>query len=156
MFSGVYDLIFSKFLYFWLITAIFFLLFEIGSPGLFFFLSFFFGAIIAAGSTVFTDSVILQGIIFLFGSVLSFLVLHFWVKKRFSKEKRHEHTNVSALKGKHAIVIKLVPDNINSFGSVKVGGEIWSARSIDLKEILVGSTVEIVEIKGASLIVRKI
>ena len=156
MFSGVYDLILSNFLYFWLIIAILFLLFEMGSPGLFFFLAFFFGAIIAAGSTIFTDSVILQGIIFLSGSVLSFLVLHFWVKKRFSREKHHEHTNVSALKGKRAIVIKISPADISNFGSVKVGGEIWSARSIESKEILVGDTVEIIEIKGASLIVRKI
>jgi membrane protein implicated in regulation of membrane protease activity len=155
MFLGVYDLIFSNFLYFWLIVAIFFLLLEMGSPGLFFFLSFFFGALMAAGCTMLTDSTVLQSIIFLSGSVLSFLILHFLVKKRFSREKHHEHTNVNALKGKHAKVLKTIPAHIG-VGVVKIGGDTWSARSVDQKEILVGAIVEIVEVKGSCLIVRSL
>jgi len=155
MFSGVYDFIFSNFLYFWLIVSIFFLLLEMGSPGLFFFLSFFFGALMAAGSTIFTDSTVLQSIIFLTGSAVSFLILHFWVKKRFSKEKHHEHTNANALRGKYATVIKTIPAHIG-VGAVKIGGDTWSARSIDQQEILAGIIVEIVEIKGSHLIVRRV
>lgn len=152
MLSEVYDFLVSNYLFFWLIVSIFFLLLEMGSPGLFFFLSFFFGALMAAGSTFFVDSTVWQSVVFLIGSALSFLVLHFWVKKRFSKEKHHEHTNVSALKGKRATVLKTI--QAHGVGSVKVGGEIWSAKSLDHQEIAVGVLVEVIDIKGVHLIVK--
>lgn len=153
MFLEVYDFLFSNFIFFWLIVSIFFLLLEMGSPGLFFFLSFFFGAIASAACAGFTDSMVLQSVVFLIGSVLSFLVLHFWVKKCFSKSNHHEQTNASALRGKHAKVLKTIPANIG-VGVVKVGGDTWSARSVDQQEILVGVIVEIVEVKGSCLVVR--
>ena len=72
-----------------------------------------------------------------------------------SKEKHHEHTNVNALRGKHAKVLKTIPAHIG-VGVVKVGGDTWSARSVDQKEILAGVIVEIIEIKGSCLVVKSL
>lgn len=154
MLMEFYSLLMSNFLFFWLVIAIFFLLLEMGSPGLFFFLSFFFGAIFAAGSTMLTDSQVLQSLVFLLGSIFSFLVLHFWVKRRFLKSKNIENTNFYALIGKQAKVIKtILPLEV---GAVKVSGEIWSAKSLDGSVVLQGSNVEIIEIKGVTLIVKQV
>lgn len=149
-----YEFLFSNYIYFWLIIAVFFLLLEMGSPGLFFFLSFFFGAIFAAFSTMVTESIVFQAIFFLSSSIISFLIMNFWVKKHFLGSKSYEQTNVYAIVGKKVKVIKTIfPQEP---GAVKVDGEIWSAKAVDDKVIQIGQTVEIVEIKGVHVIVREI
>jgi len=152
MFVEVYDWLTANLLFFWLVVAVFFLLMEMGSPGLFFFLSFFFGALMCAFSALFTNSIVTQSIIFLVGSFVSFVVLHFWVKKKAHKSKEHELTNIYALKGKRAKVLKsIVPPES---GKVKVYAEVWSARSIGHEPIEEGQYVEIIDVKGSHLIVK--
>ncbi|MFC1842606.1 NfeD family protein [Candidatus Dependentiae bacterium] len=154
MFVEVFDWMISNLVFFWLVIAILFLVLEMGSPGLFFFLSFFFGALIAAGSTFFTDSIIAQSFIFLAASFVSFLIMHFWVKKKVLKAKEHELTNIYALKGKRAKVLKdIMPPEA---GKVKVYGEIWSARTFGKEVLKQGEYVDIAAIKGSHLIVKKI
>jgi len=154
MFLEVYEWLGNNLLFFWLIVAIFFLVLEMGSPGLFFFLAFFFGALITAASTFITSSVVAQSIIFLLGSIGAFLILHFWVRKSVLKPQEYELTNIYALKGKRAKVLKKItpPDA----GKVKVYGEVWSARSVSDQEIDKDEYVHIVAVKGSHLIVKKI
>lgn len=154
MFMQVYDWLSSNLLFLWLVVAMFFLILEMGSPGLFFFLAFFFGAIISASSAFVTSSMLVQSVIFLIGSIASFMVLHFWVKRKILKPEEHELSNIYALKTKRAKVLKrITPDQS---GTVKVGGEIWSARSQHQEVIEEGEHVSIVSVKGAHLIVKKI
>lgn len=63
-------------------------------------------------------------------------------------------TNVDGLIGLNGIVIK----DIETYkpGQVKVKGQIWTAIDIDNKGIEQNSSVEIMEIEGVKLIVRKI
>lgn len=85
------------------------------------------GAISAAISTIFTDSIPIQSAIFLIVSLVALLVTRPIVKK-FRKKTKIESTNADRLIGKTGVVISEIPDS-NSVGQVKVLGEIWSAAS---------------------------
>jgi len=139
-------------LFFWLVVAVLFLIMEMGAPGLFFFLSFFFGALICALATFFTQSLVVQSIIFLIGTAISFLLLHFFVKTRFVKG-HGEPSNMYALQGKQAVVLKAIAKY--RAGKVKVFGDVWTARTYGDEVLQEGERVEIVQVKGAHLIVKK-
>jgi len=64
---------------------------------------------------------------------------------------RSERTNVDAIIGKHGIVLKGMARNI--IGSVKVGNENW--RAVANEELRQGDEIEVVEIKGVTLTVKK-
>jgi len=153
MFFDLYGWVVKNLFFFWLIVAIMFLILEMGSPGFFFFLAFSLGALICAVSTFLTISLFWQSIIFLGGSLVSFLVLHFWIKKRMQKPRAYELSNIYALKGKRAKVLK----RITHFqpGTVNVAGEVWTARPESDEIIQEGQYVIIVNVKGAHLIVKK-
>jgi len=138
----------------WLFIALMGLLFEVGSPGLFFFLSFFFGALLAAGSAFTTQMWLVQSVVFLIGSVIAFIALTRWVKRRVLVEQAYTLTNVYAMRSKKGIVVKKI--TAETMGLVKVGGELWSARSHNQKEIEKGAQVVVVRIKGAHLVVQKV
>jgi membrane protein implicated in regulation of membrane protease activity len=63
-------------------------------------------------------------------------------------------TNVDSLIGKQGVVIKTLEPF--TMGHVKVKGQIWSAKPSDDEIIAEGETVEVVEIDGVKLIVKKI
>jgi len=156
--TGMFDIVFrwlmANLVFFWLVIAILFLMMEMGSPGLFFFLSFSLGALICAISAFFTNSLVVQSVVFLIATGISFLFLHFWVKRKILKPGKHDATNVYALKGKRAKVLKRIEPG--EVGKVKVYGEVWSARTLNKEVIEEGEKVEIVGVKGAHLIVEKI
>jgi len=138
--------------FFWLVIAIFFLMLEMGSPGLFFFLSFFFGALLCAFVTFFTNSVMVQTIMFLIGTVVSFLFLHFWIKSKIFKKDRDITTNVYAMLGKQGTVVKRI--SASEVGQVKLFGDIWMARSAHDEVMEKGDEVIVVKLKGAHVVVR--
>jgi membrane protein implicated in regulation of membrane protease activity len=62
-------------------------------------------------------------------------------------------TGTAALVGQHALVIERIA-NHEGLGTVKIGGEVWTARSYDdEREIEPGEQVEVVEIRGATALV---
>jgi len=138
----------------WLAVALFCLFFEMGSPGLFFFLSFFFGALFAAGASLFTFSWLIQSTFFVAGTGVSFLLLHFWVKRRAKLFDTHTHTNIYALKSKKGRVLKEVGPS--KMGRVKIDGETWAARSAHGEVIEEGATVSVLRVRGAHLVVEKV
>ncbi|MDK8300445.1 MAG: NfeD family protein, partial [Actinomycetaceae bacterium UMB1218B] len=62
-------------------------------------------------------------------------------------------TNVHALIGRQVDVIETV--NASS-GRVKLDGEVWSARTIDEKPLLVGEHAYVCEIDGATAVVTSV
>lgn len=85
-------------------------------------------------------------------SLLSIAYLFFF--RMFIKSKLHittKHTNVDALIGKRAIVIKRIDSN--TVGQIKIEGEIWRAQSNE--ELLEGEGVIIKSISGVTLSVQK-
>jgi len=69
------------------------------------------------------------------------------------KPRAYELSNIYALKGKRAKVLK----RITHFqpGTVNVAGEVWTARPESDEIIQEGQYVIIVNVKGAHLIVKK-
>ncbi|HET9719317.1 MAG TPA: NfeD family protein [Solirubrobacteraceae bacterium] len=64
-------------------------------------------------------------------------------------------TGAAALVGKQAIVLEEI-DNHQGVGSVRIDGEVWTARSFDdERAIEPGTRVEVVEIKGATALVME-
>lgn len=61
-------------------------------------------------------------------------------------------TGAQALIGKRALVIERIA-NDQGVGSIKIDGEVWTARSYDEEVIEPGEQVEVIEIKGATAMV---
>jgi membrane protein implicated in regulation of membrane protease activity len=62
-------------------------------------------------------------------------------------------TGTAALVGQTGLVVERI-SNRQAVGTVKIGGEVWTARSFDdEREIEAGENVEVVEIKGATALV---
>ncbi len=62
-------------------------------------------------------------------------------------------TNIEALKGRNGIVVKTIEGNLKP-GSVKIGGEVWSAVCAGDIEITEGSKIEVLEIVGNKVKVK--
>ena len=62
-------------------------------------------------------------------------------------------TNIEALKGRNGMVIKTIEGSLKP-GSVKLGGEVWSAVCADNVEITEGSKIEVLEIVGNKVKVK--
>lgn len=138
----------------WSVIALAFLLLELGNPGLFFFLSFSCGAGFSAAFSMLQPepSLVTQIITFFAGSTLAFIALSRWVKKTSAHSPK---TNVYALQGKRGTVITSITPTES--GSVKIGGETWSARAAHEHEtIALGAQVEIVTVRGVHLIVKEV
>ena len=136
---------------FWIIIAILLLIAELGSPGLFFFFSFFLGALITAFASFFVDSIISQLLLFLGGTTVAFLILQKWVKSRTSLSQEQK-TNIYALKGKRAVMTTAIGPNTP--GYISIQGVLWLARSADNVAIEKDSWVEIVDVRGAHVLVK--
>jgi membrane protein implicated in regulation of membrane protease activity len=62
-------------------------------------------------------------------------------------------TGAAALVGRDAIVLERIA-NHDGVGCVKIGGEVWTARSYDDDEVIdPGEQVQVVEIRGATALV---
>ena len=136
---------------FWLILSGIFFIIEIATVG---FLVFWFaiGALFAMVVSLFTSNIAIQTTVF----VVSSTILLFFTRKFVNKVTKRENeiqTNAYSIIGKRGIVIKDI-DPIEGKGQIKVGTEIWSAKSVDDRKIEAGIEVEILEIDGVKAIVR--
>jgi len=136
--------------YIWFLVALAFLLAELTTPGLFFFLAFAIGCIIGAVFAFLEYSFVIQCIISLITTGLAFWIL----RKKFAVLSKNDiiKTNFDALVGAHAVVIADV--TVSYGGQVKVRGEIWPARTEE-NNILKGDVVKVIRVEGNSLIVIK-
>jgi len=134
----------------WLVLAGVFFIAEIFTLG-FFICWLGVGALLAMVVSFFTDSIIIQIVVF----VISSIILIFSTKplvKRFVDRKTIP-TNKDSLIGKKGLVIHQI-DPIKSKGQVKLNGEVWSAKSKDNTVIEVGKEVEVEEVIGVKLVVK--
>jgi membrane protein implicated in regulation of membrane protease activity len=145
----MYDLI-----YFWLVIALLFLFMEMTHPGLFFFLSFFLGGCAASIASFLSFSLMMQCSIFLGVTIIALYVLKRLFATRITPYHGSKHSNIYALYGQRVRVTKSI--TTNQQGEVKIGSELWVARSIDNTDIDAGSEVEVVRVSGAHVIVKHI
>lgn len=87
--------------------------------------------------------------------ILSSILLYFTRPYALSKLKvGRVKTNVDSLVGKSAIVVKTITKHEK--GEIKINGVIWGAQTENNDELKNGSECEIVEIQGATALVKKI
>jgi membrane protein implicated in regulation of membrane protease activity len=64
-------------------------------------------------------------------------------------------TGTAALVGRHAIVLERIENDLAS-GSVRLDGEVWSARAYDRDDVFeTGTRVQVMEIRGATALVSE-
>ncbi|HYZ27940.1 MAG TPA: NfeD family protein [Thermoleophilaceae bacterium] len=105
-------------------------------------------AIVAAAGA----SVAIQVVAFVVGSVAALSILR-PIARRHVKLPPHMRTGTAALIGCSATVLEQVN---RDGGRVKIGGEVWSARSYDEDQVIEpGDRVEVLKIDGATALVAK-
>ena len=120
-------------------------------------LSFFLGpisvaAVIAAIVALAGAGLAIQWIVFIAVSLASLAVLR-PIAKRHLRTPAQLRTGTAALVGSRALVLERVTAD---GGSVKIGGEIWTARTYDEDAVLEpGSRVEVMQIQGATALVAE-
>ena len=93
-----------------------------------------------------------QWIVFIAASLASLLVLR-PIARRHLKTPASLRTGTAALVGRPATVIQRVD---RSGGQVKIGGEVWTARSYDEDDSFEpGARVEVMKIEGATALVAE-
>lgn len=135
---------------FWLILSGIFFVFEMATAG---FLVFWLGigALAAMIISFFVDNVIIQTAVFVVTSIaLIFLTKPF--VKRFAKPGANVKTNAYSIIGKNAIVTKEIDSNEN-IGQIRVGGDIWSAKTENEEVIPAHAEVKVLRIDGVKAVV---
>ncbi len=136
----------------WIIFAVFMLICEALTTQL---VSIWFviGGIAAAVTCIFTDNILIQSIVFVVVSMICLIATRPLVKKVMKNKK--QPTNSDRLIGRVGIVtVDIV--NQKGEGQVNVDGKIWSAKSVDEREIKSGASVRITSIEGVKLLVEVI
>ena len=135
---------------FWLIISGIFLVIEIATVG---FLVFWFGigALFAMITSFFTNNLIIQTVVFILSSTVLLFFTRPFVNKFSPKDKIQ--TNAFSIIGKKGIVTQTI-NPLTGEGQVKVGSEVWSAKSSEDTKIEKGLEVEILDIDGVKAVVR--
>ena len=132
----------------WAVIAIVFVIVEMISPTVFFFICLGLGAGFASISTIFHIAW-LPWTVFIIISFLSVIFSRPLVNKLMKAPGRP--ANVDALVDQKAYVLEEIKPTKN--GRVKIEGEEWTAESSE--EIPKGVWVKIIEIKGTRVVVKK-
>ena len=107
------------------------------------------GALSAMLTAYFTESILIQIVVFILVSIISLLITKPLVKK--FKGFDITPTNSDRVIGKTGEVIKRIGKN--NYGEVKIFGNTWTATSKE--ELEVGDKVKVLNIEGVKLIVEK-
>ena len=112
--------------YVWIALAIVMVLVEITTVQL---VSVWFmvGALCAALTTLFTDSIVIQLAVFVGVSLLALLVTRPLVR-RLKENRVQLRTNIDRLPGEKGVMLKPV-ENTESVGQAKVLGKVWSVKT---------------------------
>ncbi|MCQ2547406.1 MAG: helix-turn-helix domain-containing protein [Clostridia bacterium] len=131
----------------WFVIVAVFIVIEAATTGL---TSIWFagGALCAGLVALCTDSWILQVAVFLIVSILLLISTRPLARKYINNAA--EKTNIDAIIGSKAIVISKIEPFNN--GEVRTDGKVWAASSERVIEV--GEEVEVLEIKGVTLVVK--
>jgi membrane protein implicated in regulation of membrane protease activity len=109
-------------------------------------------AVLAALVALAGASVELQFLAFIAGSVASLAIVR-PIARNHMRQPAQLRTGTAALVGARAVVLERVTADA---GSVKIGGEVWTARAYDDDEAFdVGDRVEVLKIDGATALVAE-
>jgi membrane protein implicated in regulation of membrane protease activity len=109
-------------------------------------------AVLAALVALGGGSVELQVAAFVAGSVASLAIVR-PIARRHLRTPAHIRTGAAALIGQSATVLERVD---RDRGLVKIGGEVWTARTYDEEHVIEpGKRVEVLKIEGATALVAE-
>jgi membrane protein implicated in regulation of membrane protease activity len=110
------------------------------------------GAAIAAALAALGAGGVVAVAAFVAAAVLLLLLLR-PIAMRHRRSVPSLRSGTAALVGQHALVVERIA-NREGVGTVKIGGEVWTARSYDEEQVVdAGEQVEVVEIRGATALV---
>ncbi len=134
----------------WVLAALLLAIGEVLTPGLFFLGPIALAATAAAVASALGGGWVVELVVFLGGSAASVGVLR-PIARRHLRMPAAIRTGTAALVGASAVVVEEV--DLNG-GRVKIGGEVWSARSLDESQVIPpGTRVQVAEIQGATALV---
>jgi membrane protein implicated in regulation of membrane protease activity len=134
---------------FWLVLGIILIVLEIFTLS-FYLLWFGIGAIAAGIVAYLIPSLSVVMLIFTLVSLLLLIFTRPLTKKWFRQENLQ--SGVYALVGREGIVVEAIGKD-GEVGRVKIGGEVWTAKSVD-RSIPEGSAVRVVQVEGVTLLVE--
>lgn len=109
------------------------------------------GALAAAGVSFFVGGPVVGGVVFAVVSVLLLFAVRPALRKRLSRSVDSGAMHHKALLGSTAVAVSRVDEH---GGRVKIGGDLWSARSSDGHGVIeAGTQVTVVSISGATAVV---
>jgi membrane protein implicated in regulation of membrane protease activity len=108
------------------------------------------GAVAGAVADVLGGGMVSQVLVFVIVSVALIAVVR-PIAARNRRQNPRSATGIDALKGRQATVLERVD---SQGGRVKLGGEVWSARTLDTNQVYEpGEHVDVVDIDGATAVV---
>ncbi len=137
---------------FWILLAVILAAGEVMTLS-FFLAPFAVGALLGAGADLAGAGAVASVLVFLVSSGLLFGLVRPLARRHLSTPAQLR-TGTAALVGKTATVVDAI--GLHS-GSVKLEGEVWTARPYDPEEVIeVGRHVHVIEIQGATALVSEI
>lgn len=110
------------------------------------------GAVAALITSAFTDSILIQVMVFILVSFISLFLTRPFLKKVLHFQK--EDTNLGRIIGKRAFVLIEI-NNDKGTGQINVNGSIWAAKSSDGSVIEAGKSVIVENINGVKCCVKE-
>ncbi len=110
------------------------------------------GAVCAAVTTFFTDSLPVQLLVFAGVSLLALIITRPLVR-RFKQKNKIISTNADRVIGETGVLLTDLTDR-DCVGQIKVGGAVWSAKC-DNPPLKKGDRARVLAIEGVKLIVEK-
>jgi len=134
----------------WCIVAVLLTIGEIFTPGLFFLGPVALAAVASAIAAALGAGWLVDLVVFVAGAAASLALLR-PIARRHLRMPLSMRTGAAALVGATAVVVERVDAH---GGRVKIGGEVWSARTLDESQVLEpGTDVQVAEISGATAVV---
>ncbi|CAM4141630.1 NfeD family protein [Erysipelothrix inopinata] len=136
----------------WLIVMVFMVVFELITVGNLISVWFAIGAFFAMLTSMWTDNILIQVIVFGVTSLLSL----FLIRPITAKALRGNSisTNADRLIGRQFKLSEAIKED--QWGTIKVNGVDWSVTTVDQSEIEKNETVEVLALEGVKLIVKKV
>jgi membrane protein implicated in regulation of membrane protease activity len=135
----------------WLIAGVFAAVGELATGGLYL-APFALGAFAGMLAGLVGGGSVVQLVLFAALTLGSFSLLR-PIAKRHMYTPPQLRTGTAALVGKPAIVVERIANDENE-GSVRIDGEVWTARCLDDDHVIEpGTKVQVVEIRGATAVV---
>lgn len=135
----------------WFLFMFFFIILEIGHPGLLYFLALAGGSAAAYVASLLGSSLSIQYLVFFVTSILAIFLVYRFVRCISIQNKGSYRSNTDLLLGKTAIIVSL--QSLTS-GQGKLGGEIWFVKYQGEGALQIGMKVSVVGVQGCHLQVR--